>query len=103
MKIEEKSAISGTQATVESRSVRSSPVSAPETQVQDKVSVGQASQLSQSVKEALKGSGAERAARLQSLEAAIRHGHYQPNPQQIANQILEQGELDARLRALLDK
>jgi flagellar biosynthesis anti-sigma factor FlgM len=102
MKIEEKSAINGTQATVESsRPVRATSTPAPE--VQDKVSVGQASQLSQSVKDALKGSGAERAARLQSLEAAIRHGHYQPNPQQIANQILEQGELDARLRALLDK
>ncbi|HTP24171.1 MAG TPA: flagellar biosynthesis anti-sigma factor FlgM [Anaeromyxobacteraceae bacterium] len=39
-------------------------------------------------------------ARLQSIEAAVKQGTYQPNPQEIAEQILDDAELAARLQAM---
>ena len=44
-----------------------------------------------------------RAERLRELEAALRGGHYRPDAQRIADQILSSAEVDARLRAMLQK
>jgi hypothetical protein len=43
-----------------------------------------------------------RAARLRELEAAVKSGNYRPDASQIADQILDAADVDARLRALLN-
>jgi anti-sigma28 factor (negative regulator of flagellin synthesis) len=43
-----------------------------------------------------------RSARLEALAAAIEAGTYQPDPNLIAQEILEDAELIARLRAMLE-
>ncbi len=45
----------------------------------------------------------DRAARVREIALAVKRGQYQPNPQQIAERIVDQAELEARLRALLSK
>ena len=44
---------------------------------------------------------AGRSARMQQLEAAIKAGHYRPDAGQLADQLLDAAEVDARLRAML--
>jgi anti-sigma28 factor (negative regulator of flagellin synthesis) len=44
--------------------------------------------------------GADRAARLQELETAIRQGGYQPDAGQLAEKIVQAAEVDARLSAI---
>jgi len=46
--------------------------------------------------------GARHAARLQQLEAQVRSGGYKPDPSRVAEQILSDAEVDARLQAMLD-
>ena len=45
----------------------------------------------------------DRGARIQEIAQAVKKGHYSPNPQQIAERIVDQAELEARLRSLLTK
>lgn len=66
----------------------------------DRVSVEQtrtAAELAQGAKKAVIE---DRDARLKRLEAAVKGGSYRPNPSKVAEEILAQAELDARLRAL---
>ena len=42
-----------------------------------------------------------RAARLQDLEAQVRAGSYHPDPSRVADEILQDAEIDARLQALI--
>lgn len=42
-----------------------------------------------------------RAERVQQVIAAVKSGQYFPSPQQIANQLVSEAELEARLRAIL--
>jgi hypothetical protein len=42
-----------------------------------------------------------RAARLQDLEAQVRAGTYHPDPSRVADEILQDAEIDARLQALI--
>ena len=56
--------------------------------VADKVSVDEAAKLAEHVEFAKLRAGGARAARLSQIEAAVRAGHYRPDPGQIAEQIL---------------
>ncbi len=42
-----------------------------------------------------------RAQRLQNLEAQVRAGNYHPDPSRVADEILQDAEVDARLQALI--
>ena len=42
-----------------------------------------------------------RAARVQEVIKAVQSGQYYPSPKQIANQLITEAEVDARLRALI--
>jgi negative regulator of flagellin synthesis FlgM len=53
------------------------------------------------IEQAQASSSTARSARLQELEAAIRQGTYKPDPQRIAERILESAEIAARVRASL--
>ncbi len=46
---------------------------------------------------------ADRAARIAQIAQAVKKGNYQPNPQQIAERIIDDAELAARLQAMLDR
>lgn len=44
---------------------------------------------------------ASRAQRVQEIISAVKNGQYYPSPQQIANQLVSEAEIEAKLRALL--
>jgi negative regulator of flagellin synthesis FlgM len=51
--------------------------------------------------EAMQGVGAARTERLRAIENAVRQGTYRPDPQRIAQQILNEAEISAKVQALL--
>jgi anti-sigma28 factor (negative regulator of flagellin synthesis) len=71
--------------------------------VADRVSVDEGTKLADQVQSAKLRAGGVRAARLSQIEAAVRGGHYRPDPGQIAEQILSAAEVDAKLQALLGR
>ena len=63
----------------------------------ERVSTDEAAHLNNVVASATKMAASERALRLQALTQQVRSGTYHPNVSQLADQILAQAELDARL------
>jgi negative regulator of flagellin synthesis FlgM len=69
----------------------------------DRVSTDDSAKIAAAVAQARKSSSAGHSAKLQAIEAAVRQGTYRPDPQRIAQEILNDAELAARLQALLMK
>ena len=67
----------------------------------DRVSVEATKEAQASVAVAQRATGGHRAARLEQLESQVRSGGYHPNPSHVAEQILSDAEVDARLAVLL--
>jgi hypothetical protein len=67
----------------------------------EKVSVRSTREVDAAVAAAKRAAGGERSARLERLEAEVRAGGYRPNPSRVAEQILSDAEVDARLQAML--
>ena len=67
----------------------------------DRVTTAATEKVASAIADAAHGAGAARAARLQSIEALVRQGVYRPDPQRIAQQILNEAEITARIQALL--
>jgi anti-sigma28 factor (negative regulator of flagellin synthesis) len=67
----------------------------------DKVSVDATRGAQASVSSARRSAGADRAGRLQQLEVSVRSGTYAPDPSRVAEQILSDAEVDARLQATM--
>ena len=67
----------------------------------DRVSTAETEKVAKAVAAASQGAGAARAAKLASIEAAVRSGVYRPDPQRIAEEILGEAELAAKLQAML--
>lgn len=67
----------------------------------DRVSVEATKEAEATIAAAKKAAGGKRAARLERLEAEVRSGGYRPDPGRVAEQILADAEIDARLTALL--
>jgi anti-sigma28 factor (negative regulator of flagellin synthesis) len=72
---------------------------APATEPKEKVSFSSASEAL--VLRAAEGAAAGRAQRVQEIISAVKNGQYYPSPQQIANQLVSEAEINAKLRALL--
>lgn len=71
-------------------------------EVKDKVSVASTSAADSGAVEAAKAAvAASRNDRVQEIVAAVRSGQYYPSPQQIAQKLVSEAEVEARLRALL--
>jgi len=68
----------------------------------DRVSRSQLAELQTSVTSGVNIAASERSARLDQLARVVRAGTYRPNPSQLADQILAEAELDARLSKLVD-
>lgn len=98
--------IDGTKGVTNVDAVKEAPAIERATQtkaVADKVSVDEAAKLAEHVATARTRAGGARAARLSQIEAAVRGGHYRPDPGQIAEQILNAAEVDAKLQAMLGR
>jgi negative regulator of flagellin synthesis FlgM len=76
---------------------------APTRNAHDRVTVDEAHKAQELVTAAKHHAGHTRAARMQELETALRSGSYRPDAQRIANQILDAAEVDARLRAMMQR
>ena len=66
----------------------------------DRVSVEETRTAAEMAQNAKKAVIEDRDARLKRLEASVKGGSYRPNPSKVAEEILAQADLDARLRAL---
>ncbi len=69
----------------------------------DRVSTDDSAKIAAAVAEASQTAAAGRPAKLQAIEAAVRQGTYKPDPQRIAQEILDEAELAARLQALFSR
>jgi hypothetical protein len=67
----------------------------------EKVSVRSTREVEVAVAAAKRAAGTERSARLERLEAEVRAGGYRPSASRMAEQILSDAEVDARLQAML--
>ncbi|WP_373049409.1 flagellar biosynthesis anti-sigma factor FlgM [Vulgatibacter sp.] len=69
----------------------------------DRVTTEASAELEAAVARARDEAAGARAAQLAEIEAAVRKGTYRPDPARIAERILEDAELIARLHAMLDR
>jgi negative regulator of flagellin synthesis FlgM len=69
----------------------------------DKVTTEASAKVEAAISSAQTALGATRTVRLEAIEAAIRQGTFKPDPQRIAERILEDAELTAALRSMLKK
>jgi anti-sigma28 factor (negative regulator of flagellin synthesis) len=69
----------------------------------DRVSTDDSARLSWAVLTASQAASAGRTAKLAAIEAAVRQGACRADPQRIAQDILDDAELAARLQALLSR
>lgn len=67
----------------------------------DRVSVQASKEAEAAIAVAQKAASGKRAARLERLEVEVRSGGYRPDPGRVAEQILADAEIDARMVALL--
>jgi anti-sigma28 factor (negative regulator of flagellin synthesis) len=96
MRVEDKQSVSGTDA-APAKSTTGRTVLHPQT---DKVSLDGAKQVEAVVQAVQTNLGADRSARLQELENAIRQGGYKPDAGQLAEKIVQAAEVDARLSVI---
>jgi anti-sigma28 factor (negative regulator of flagellin synthesis) len=79
-------------------------VAAPETPVappKDRVTVTKSREVDAAVSTAKTTQTADRPGRLKALEARVRAGEYHPDPSRVAEEILQDAEIEARLQSLL--
>lgn len=69
----------------------------------DRVSTDDSAKVAAAIASASQAASAGRSEKLQAIEAAVRQGTYRPDPQRIAQEILDEAELAARLQALFTK
>jgi negative regulator of flagellin synthesis FlgM len=66
----------------------------------DRVSTSDSDRVAAVVAAASRGASSVRTAKLAAIEAAVRQGTYRPDPARIAQEILDDAELAARLQAM---
>jgi negative regulator of flagellin synthesis FlgM len=69
----------------------------------DKISVTQSSEVAHTITTAQAAASTDRAKVVQALTNAVRQGSYKPDPQRIAQEILEDAELIAKLQTMLKR
>ena len=69
----------------------------------DKVTTDQQRELQQAIAQAKAAAKDTRASRLAEIEAQVRKGTYRPDPARIAQQILDEAELLAKIHAILQR
>jgi len=74
---------------------------APTPAPKDRVTVNGSREVEVAVSTAKASQTASRPERLKALEARVRAGEYHPDPSRVAEEILQDAEVDARLQSLL--
>ncbi len=69
----------------------------------DRVSTVESSKIEAAIAQASRTVSAGRSAKLQAIESAVRQGTYRPDPQRIAQEILDDAVLAARMQAMFMK
>jgi len=100
MKVKETGAVRGVGASPPAEVRRKD---APAESAPSKVSTEATAQLDAAVVAARNVAVSGRATRLAAIETAVRQGTFKPDPQQIAQRILDAAELSAELQAMLNK
>lgn len=67
----------------------------------DRVSVQAKDDTAAAAAVALQAAGGRRTARAEQIEAQVRSGGYRPDPGRVAEQILADAEIDARISAMM--
>jgi anti-sigma28 factor (negative regulator of flagellin synthesis) len=67
----------------------------------DKVDVRASREAQASVASARSAAGSQRISRLKEIEQQVRSGGFKPNPSQVADEILQAAEVDAKLREMI--
>ena len=80
---------------------RVAPDAPAHAQPKDRVSVDSSREVDVAVSTAKASQAADRPGRLKALEARVRAGEYHPDPSRVAEEILQDAEVDARLQSLL--
>jgi len=70
---------------------------------EDRVSTEESARVAAAVAAAKRHGGGARAEMLQAIEASVRQGTYRPDPSRIAQRILDEAELAARLQLLMNR
>jgi anti-sigma28 factor (negative regulator of flagellin synthesis) len=84
------------------RSLRPAEQTQQVNSAKDKISTNEQERVSTVTSEAQELASKERSVRLQELEAQVQSGSYKPDAGRIAEQILAEAELNARIRSLLN-
>jgi len=103
MKVSDSTPIAGPDRAPAPQASTSSAGAAAAQGARDRVSVDASKGAESSITSARRTSGTDRAARLQKLEASVRSGTYAPDPGRVAEQILSDAEVDARLQAMMSR
>jgi anti-sigma28 factor (negative regulator of flagellin synthesis) len=77
------------------------PPDPPATTPRDRVTVDHSRDVNLAMVTSKASVAGGRAQRLQDLEAQVRAGNYHPDPSKVADEILQDAEIDARLQALI--
>ena len=101
MKVSESTPIAGPDRAPAPQAPPSSSGSAAAQGARDRVSVDASKGAESTISSARRSSATDRAARLQKLESSVRSGTYAPDPGRVAEQILSDAEVDARLQAII--
>ena len=70
-------------------------------QPKDKVDVRASREAQASVSTARSAASSKRISRLKEIEQQVRSGGFKPNPSQVADEILQAAEVDAKLREMI--
>jgi|GEM_PF-927746 len=104
MKVTDVTALAGSLKAKPIEGTTATTTTAPDIDVQipkDRVSVESTKEAEAAVANAQRAAGGQRNARTERLEADVRAGSYRPDPVRVAQQILADAEIDARLSAML--
>jgi negative regulator of flagellin synthesis FlgM len=98
MKVTDTSEIKRFAPTTPSDTSRAGP--AERTETEDRVSTDESAQVKVAVAEASRAAAGAHSSKLAAIAAAVKAGVYRPDPQRIAQEILDDAELAAKLQAL---
>jgi negative regulator of flagellin synthesis FlgM len=100
MKVKDASELRGVEAN-RPQEPKKAPARPSSARTTDKVSTEASAQVQAAADAARHALASERAVKLEAIEAAIRQGAFKPDPQRIAQRILDDAELTAKLQAML--
>ncbi len=103
MKVKDASELRGIEANRPPEPKKKTEAPASSASTSDKVSTEVRAQVAAAAQAARQQAGSDRTVRLEAIEAAVRQGAFKPDPNRIAQRILDDAELTATIQALLKR